>query len=423
MRLLHVTHRYLPRFSTGVEVYAASLAGVLQARGHEQQVFTGDPASRVPYTYVWESQPVQAWPWGLGGKADPVSTFMAGYSNPAVERRFRRLCKEFKPELVHVHHLMGLSPHLPAIARASGAAVVITLHDYWFVCSNTWLYRYSQRLCSGPGFGYHCGGCALSRLQRPPQPLIMTLAAPLFMARTAVLRRALLSAHRLIAPSQRVAEVHVRHGVPSKQISILLHGLAVNANPGSTARPALERGLRFVYAGALIRPKGAHVIIEAFRGLSEQAVELWLIGDTQVDPAYTQELRALVSGDPRITFVGGLPQAEVQSRLRSADILLMPSLLYETHSLIVDEALAVGLPVVVSNHGAAAERIEEGRDGLYAPPGDVTGWRRQMQRLISEPGLTTHLRANLRPPLGLGEHVRLIESLYAELLGPDRARI
>jgi glycosyltransferase involved in cell wall biosynthesis len=101
----------------------------------------------------------------------------------------------------------------------------------------------------------------------------------------------------------------------------------------------------------------------------------------------------------------------------------MPSLLYETHSLIVDEALAVGLPVVVSNHGAAAERIEEGRDGLYAPPGDVTGWRRQMQRLISEPGLTTHLRANLRPPRGLGEHVRLIESLYAELLGPDRARI
>jgi glycosyltransferase involved in cell wall biosynthesis len=415
MRILHVAHRFLPRFSTGVEVYVASLAGALRARGHTQQIFAGDPTTHATQTYTWEGLPVQTMPWGLNGKSDPVRTFLAGFFNPAVERQFHQVCAEFKPDVVHVHHLMGLSPHLPAIARTSGAAVVITLHDYWFICSNTWLYRYSQRLCPGPGFGYHCGGCALHRLHRPPQPWIMIVAAPLFVARTALLRRALLHAQRIIAPSQLVADLHIRHGLSPERIVLLPHGLVgsdeADRAPQSPARPSL----RFVCVGTLIRPKGAHVVVEAFRGLDSSACELWLVGDAEADIAYTRELRALAAGDARITFTGTLTRDEVCALLRSADILLMPSLLYETHSLSVDEALAAGVPVVVSAHGAAAERVREGHDGLMAPPGDVNAWRRQMQRFLNEPALLPSLRSRLRRPVSLADHALQIESLYAEL--------
>lgn len=417
MRILHVTHRFLPRFSTGVEVYAASLAGALQARGHTQQIFAGDPTMRATQTYTWEGLPVQTVPWGLNGKSDPVRTFLAGFFNPAIEWRFRQVCAEFRPNVVHVHHLMGLSPHLPAIARTSGAAVVITLHDYWFICSNTWLYRYSQRLCPGPGFGYHCGGCALHRLNRSPQPLIMALTAPLFMVRTAVLRRALLSAHRLIAPSRLVADLHIRHGIPPERITLLPHGLTSPIEADSAPPVPARAGLRFVCVGALIRPKGAHVVVEAFRGLDSPACELWLVGDGETDPAYTRELRTLAAGDTRVTLTGKLTRDEVWARLRSADVLLMPSLLYETHSLSVDEALAAGVPVVVSAHGAAAERVREGHDGLMAPPGDVIAWRRQMQRFLTEPTLLPSLRSRLRRPVSLTDHMLQIESLYAELSG------
>jgi len=416
MRILHVTHRFLPQFSTGVEVYVASLADALRTRGHTQQVFAGDPAAHAPYTYIWEGFPVQSLPWGLGSCPGPIPTFLAGFFNPSADRVFRQLFAEFRPEVVHIHHLLGLSPYLPAIARANGATVIITLHDYWFVCSNTWLYRYSQQLCPGPGVGYHCGGCALHRLQLPPQPLIMTVTAPLFMARTTLLRRALLSAHCLIAPSRLVADVHIRHGIPPERITLLPHGLTNPTNPVEADSPLRLRataGLRFVCMGALIRPKGAHVVVEAFRGLNSPASELWLVGDMEVDPAYTQELRSLAAGDTRITFTGRLARAEVQTLMRSADVLLMPSLLYETYSLSVDEALAVGAPVLVSAHGAAAERLREGRDGLTAPPGDVAAWRRQMQRLLIEPALLSQLRSGLRPPLSLAAHAFEIESLYA----------
>lgn len=420
MRILHVTHRFLPRFSTGVEVYLASLADALQARGHVQQIFAGDPTVHVPQTYTWEGLPVQTTPWGLNGKSDPVGTFLAGFFNPAVERRFHRVCAEFKPDAVHIHHLMGLSPHLPAIARTSSAIVVITLHDYWFICSNTWLYRYSQRLCPGPGFGYHCGGCALHRLHHPPQSLIMTVMAPLFVARTAILRRALLHAQRLIAPSRLVADLHIRHGLPPDRIVLLPHGLTVPGKADKAPRSPARSNLRFVYIGTLIRPKGAHVVVEAFRGLDSSACELWLVGDVEADPAYTRELRALAAGDARITISGKLTRGEVDALLRTADVLLMPSLGYEPYSLSVDEALAAGVPVVVSTHSAAAERVREDHDGLMAPPGDVIAWRMQMQRFLTEPTLLPSLRSRLRRPMSLADHALQIESLYAELKGRNQ---
>jgi hypothetical protein len=48
--------------------------------------------------------------------------------------RFRRFVADWKPDVVHFHHLLYHSLDYPAIARKAGAATVLTLHDYWFTC-------------------------------------------------------------------------------------------------------------------------------------------------------------------------------------------------------------------------------------------------------------------------------------------------
>lgn len=414
MRLLHVTHRFLPRHVAGTEVYAAALCRGLKARGHALQIFTGDPAAEAARADEWEGLPVVTVPWGVGGWRGPVSTFLAGFLNPAVERQFARVCATFRPEIVHVHHLMGLSPALPAIARRRGARVVITLHDYWFACSNTWLYRWHGALCPGPEWGYHCGGCASQRLGIKPRPPLMVLAAPIFVARTAVLRRALRAAHRLIAPSNVVARMFLRHGVPPEMIAVVPHGLS-EATPAPT-RPADEpRPVRFVYLGSLTRPKGAHVAIEAFNRVSDPQAQFHLHGDLTADPAYTAELRGLAR-HPGVEFKGPAARDQVGEVLRAADVLVLPSLWYEAFSVIVDEALQAGLPALVSDHGAPAERIVAEVNGLTAPPADVEAWRRQMQRLVDDPALLARLRAGIQPPKLLAQHVMEIESLYGSVL-------
>jgi glycosyltransferase involved in cell wall biosynthesis len=292
--------------------------------------------------------------------------------------------------------------------------VIITLHDYWFVCSNTWLYRWNGALCPGPGLGYYCGGCAAHRLGLNPRRLLMALASPIFVARTAVLRRALLSADRLIAPSQIIARIFVRHGVPPDKLVVMPHGLSETLPPAREPA-APKHPLRFVYVGSLIPPKGAHVAIQAFNRLGDQSVQLHLYGDLTSDPGYVSQLRAQAR-HPGIEFKGAVDRGRVNDVLQTADVLLLPSLWYEAFSIIADEALSAGLPVLASDHGAAAERITPEQNGLTAPPGDVEAWHRQMQRLVDEPQLLACLRQRITPPKGLTQHIAEIESLYTHLL-------
>jgi glycosyltransferase involved in cell wall biosynthesis len=101
---------------------------------------------------------------------------------------------------------------------------------------------------------------------------------------------------------------------------------------------------------------------------------------------HTEQLRQLVAR-PGVTFHGQVEHKQILAALENIELLLVPSLWYETYSVNVDEALAAGVPVLVSSHGAAAERIEAEVSGLLAPPGDVAAWRAQMQRVRAEPGL------------------------------------
>jgi glycosyltransferase involved in cell wall biosynthesis len=413
MRILAVTHRYLPRHVAGTEVYLAGLTAALRARGHTLAVFTGDPAATHPETYEWEGVPVWSVPWRAGQPAGPVATFAAGFANPPVDRQFAQQLAAFRPEVVHVHHLMGLSPRLPALARRHGARVCLTLHDYWFQCSNTWLYRYDDCLCPGPGLGYHCGGCALQRLGRRPRPALMAAAAPIFVARTRALHRVLRQVDRLIAPSQQAARRFAADPAVAARLVVIPHGLAGDAPPAS---PAPRRGpLRLAYTGPLIRPKGVHVVVEAVTGLAPATVELHLFGDMTPDPAYVDTLRQAASA-PGVFFHGRTAHADLMRALSGMDALLVPTLMIETYSVNVDEAFALGLPVVASSHTAAAERIVPEVNGLLAPPGDVAAWRRQIERLSAEAGLLARLRAGVQPPKTAGAHAAEIESLYRDLL-------
>ncbi len=93
---------------------------------------------------------------------------------------------------------------------------------------------------------------------------------------------------------------------------------------------------------------------------------------------------------------------------------MVPSLWYETFSLVTREAFAAGVPAIVSDLGALAEAVQEGVDGMRVPAGDVVAWRAALQRVIAEPELRAHLREGVRMPLTLSEHVDHLERLYLQ---------
>ncbi|HHN94056.1 MAG TPA: glycosyltransferase, partial [Anaerolineae bacterium] len=144
--------------------------------------------------------------------------------------------------------------------------------------------------------------------------------------------------------------------------------------------------------------------------------ELWLAGDETADPDYVARLKA--TAPPNVRFLGRLTRAQVWETLAQVDAVVVPTLWYETFSFIVSEAFAAGRPVLASRLGPLADRVRDGVDGLLLPPGDVAAWRAALSRLIAAPDALASLRAHVRPPTTLAEHIESLEAVYRRLVRP-----
>jgi glycosyltransferase involved in cell wall biosynthesis len=137
---------------------------------------------------------------------------------------------------------------------------------------------------------------------------------------------------------------------------------AIASTAASQTRDSLGP-IRLLYVGRLLPRKGVDLLLHAFNRLVEEAdVALTLVGEGLI----RAELEQLSSAKARerITWRGKLANEDVLAELGRAELLVLPSR-YEPWGLVVNEAMAAGLPVVAhANVGAAVDLIQPG----------VTGW-------------------------------------------------
>jgi glycosyltransferase involved in cell wall biosynthesis len=407
VRLLYVVHQYLPDHVGGTELYTCWLAGEMARQGHQVAVFyrREKKGSAIEHRIDGDVQV-----WGTrAGSIGPTRRFLATFGEASLRRAWKQVLEEWNPDLVHIQHLMGLPVSLIRAFRPRRIPYVVTLWDYWWLCPNAQLLtNYSGEVCEGPRY-WNCARCMLARAGFPGLWPAIPFLAGLAAWRNRLLRGVLDRARVLIAPTEFVQRWYAAHGVPEEKIVVLAPGLDNSMLPPQPPRPA-DDTVRFAYIGGLSWQKGVHVLVEAFSGVQGEA-ELWVAGDESFDPAYVSRLKALAT--PNVRFLGRLDRKGVWETLTQVDVVVVPSLWYETFSFLISEAFAAGLPVLASRLGALADRVRDGVDGLLLPPGDVAAWRAAMQRLLDEPDLLPRLRAGVRPPMTMEEHVDRLEALYA----------
>jgi glycosyltransferase involved in cell wall biosynthesis len=410
VRILQVVHQYPPSSIGGTELYTQSLARALARQGHKITIFYRGSVPGAGLERREEDGILVLKTWA--GTLTPRRRFLATFRDHSIRQDFERLLDEVCPDLIHIQHLIGFPVTLIHCIRKRRIPYLITLHDYWWVCPNAQLLtNYSRQLCDGPQAYLNCARCALARAELgnlwPTVPALAMLMA----WRASRLRSAMLHADRLIAPSRFVKEWYCSQRVSTARIVLLPHG--IEWRPSLSQRQRSAGALRFAYIGGLSWQKGAHILIEAL-GQVKGAAELWIAGDESFDPAYAAHLRA--QAPPNVRFLGRLSRERVWEVLSQVDVVVVPSVWNETFSLVVHEAFAAGAPVMVSRLGALTEAVCDEENGLLLPPGDVEAWRAAMQRLVDEPDLISRLRANVRPPMALEEHLRRLEHLYREFL-------
>ena len=418
MRILHITHQYPPDHVGGTELYTQSLARNQSAAGHQVSIVCPEAATEgEPSPAVEEG--VRVYRLGAGVRSR-TAVFLSTFASGRYKSAFRAILDREQPDIVHVQHLMGLPAALVDLAAERGIPYVITLHDYWYGCANAQLLtNYDGRVCSGPDRRFvNCGRCLLARggLGRldPAAPLV----APLMARRYRMLHEFFRGAARVLASTEFVREAYAGMGFPAEMIEILPLGIEVTVGEIAIARAGRHRRqtagpFRIGYIGGISPQKGVHCLIEAVNGLPA-GVELQVYGDMNAFPDYAAGLRKLATHSG-ITFRGILSRSSLWPVLGSLDILVMPTLWYETYSLIVQEAYAAGLPVVASRIGVMPEVVNDGVSGLLFPPGDARALGQILLGLSREPARLASLRAGLPPVTAMNDHAATLLALYRSI--------
>ncbi len=199
----------------------------------------------------------------------------------------------------------------------------------------------------------------------------------------------------LYVNSEGYRRAWIERGIPAGRIRILPRGLDTTLfhpsrrDPDFWMKRGIPRGrLVLLYAGRVSKEKDLDVIVQAWSKLSRENLSLAFVGDGP----YLKELRALL---PEATFTGYLAGLDLARAYASSDIFLFPSTT-DTFGNVILEALASGVPCIVSNQGGPKDLIEPGRTGFITHALDAEDFTRHVQQLADD--------SSLRHAMGIEAH-------------------
>jgi glycosyltransferase involved in cell wall biosynthesis len=413
MRILHLVHQYLPENIGGTERYTMELAEQQAMAGHAVAIFAPTTSPPLKERIILANGIVEYRPFIRRRSAH--SLFAATFSSRSLFESFLAAVRDFKPALVHIEHLIGLPLKIIDQIVDADIPFIVTLHDYWFICANAQLLtNYDRTICSGPDRYLNCARCALVRSGLPSMQLLSPSVAPVMAWRNKIIEKALINARRLIAPTQFVKSKYLEFFDLAEKVVVIPHGIRIPEGSLNEHKYDANR-LKISYVGGLSWQKGVHVLIEAVNMMPEKDVWLGIYGDILAFPQYVADLNHLIR-HPGIKMLGKIDRVELWSVLSDSDVVVVPSLWFETASLIVQEAFAVKVPVVASRIGALQERVADEHNGLLVTPGDARSLQTALMQLYKQPEVRLKLRSGIEPVRTIDDHARAVENLYRTVL-------
>ena len=172
------------------------------------------------------------------GKAPDFQPF---YSKP-IETVLRQIFAAFSIDMVHVHHVFGLSFDVFSVAKELGISLALTMHDYYFVCPTLKLLENGRVYCGGEG--KDCAGCMCKELGYARQ----TNYLPTWREECL---RAMSACDTLIVPSQSVKTLYSQvYPTLADRISVIPHGMDAFTTENSGFRKEPSTGLTYCVESA-----------------------------------------------------------------------------------------------------------------------------------------------------------------------------
>ncbi|MEI9920438.1 MAG: glycosyltransferase family 4 protein [Bacteroidota bacterium] len=293
------------------------------------------------------------------------------FYNPVSSKRISKMIESFRPDVIHVHNFVPLvSPAVFWVASRYRVPVILTLHNFRLVCPSATLFHknfiYEKSLHSVFPFDAVMKG----------------------VYRDSVIETALLALaigfHHLIGTWRHKVDFYIALTSFAKgkfvNARVPLPASKVLVKPNSVTDCGMGQQRRrdhFLFVGRLVEEKGLRTLLQA---ASLSLFRLIIIGDGPMQ----QEVIEHTKINPNVVYLGPQNKATVISHMKACAALVFPSLWYEGLPLTLIEAFSAGTPVIASNHGAMAELIQDGVNGLLFEPGRERELARRMDDILHE---------------------------------------
>jgi glycosyltransferase involved in cell wall biosynthesis len=376
---------------SGIEVIFLGAAGPVD-----------DRLRRAPLTTICLNQPEL-----LEANRHP-SVVLQGLWNLDAARWTRQILAPLSRDrtIVHVHgYTKALTTSPVRVAGNMGFTVLCTLHDFFAACPNGAFFDYVKAApCPKRALSL---GCIATNCDK------RHYAHKLFRVARGIIQRSgggfPAHVHHYVSLSERSAALLGAYLPADAAIHPLENPIEVE--PGPPVDVAANEAI--VCVGRLDIEKGPRLLAEAARRVKRPVI---FVGDGPL----AAELKAI----PGVSVTGWLPPAAVRGWLGKARCLAFPSLWYETYGLVVAEAAAHGVPAIVSDISAAAERVENGVTGWHFRSGDADDLERCLRllpddALVGRIGNSAHARFWANPPTR-EHHTRALLELYRTILSETR---
>jgi glycosyltransferase involved in cell wall biosynthesis len=386
----------------GVAAVAMQSAIGLRERGYAVIYFCAEPAAAPPLAAA--GVPIVSLgqrPFAASSAAELLRHSV--WNRAAAARLARLLAGIDGPRIVHIHGWgLGLSASILDAAVRLGARTVYTAHDYALGCPNSVYFDFQAgAICIRRPLSAACLAAGCDRRASRAQKALRVLRFVSDRHLAGALRRI----DRFVAVSRFCAE-RLNALLPEPlPFTVVRNPIAAQPGPRTMA----ERNAGFVMVGRLAQEKGC---LDLAAAAAAAVVPCSFVGDGDLAAA----VRAVA---PAARITGWLAPAAVAKELRRARALIFPSRWYEASPLVVEEALAAGLPVVASSLSAAAERIGATGGGLVFEGGSSAALSAALGAL-GEDALVRRLSerahaAYWTDPPTVERHVDALEALYREL--------
>lgn len=189
----------------------------------------------------------------------------------------------------------------------------------------------------------------------------------------------------IIVPSEYAARTFIEAGIPASKLRIVPYGVDIekfsDAASDQNFRQASQPEFRIVYVGQLSIRKGVIYLLEAVQNLSIPNLKLIMAGGIE---ASSRKVIEPYLGMPFVEYLGLLPQASLVDIYLSGSVFVLPSL-SDSYGLVTLEAMACGLPVIVSQNTGSKEAVRDGEDGFVVPICDSAALADRITRLFERP--------------------------------------